>query len=184
MWNLKPVFEFCLYILNSVVISTKWNSGVSFGILRGARSGRSFVGLRVSMARAEAPKLVKLTEYFSKRGNAMVPLSVPRVVRSKLPRQVYIVEDFAGILRNVWNKIIIRYGESRSKSTVYENKYGIFMNTRSTFSSFNIDVNRYEFKHEIILIYSFNYETRSFYKNSAATLITGFILSKPLLKQA
>lgn len=41
------------------------------------------------MARARAPKLVKLTEYSSKRGIAMVPLSVPRVVRSKLPRQVY-----------------------------------------------------------------------------------------------
>lgn len=41
------------------------------------------------MARAQMPKLVKLTEYFSKRGNAMFPLSVPRVLRSKLPRQAY-----------------------------------------------------------------------------------------------
>lgn len=72
----------------------------------------------------------------------------------------------------------------KAGAKVPSTKTSIFVNTYSIFSSFNIDVNRYEFKYEIILIYSFNYETRSFYKNSAAALITRFILSKALLKQA
>lgn len=116
IWNLKPVLEFCLYILNGVVISSK--SEISFGIVRGVRSGRSFVGLRVSMARAQAPKLVKLREYFSKRsGNAMVPLSVPRVLRVQ---DKYIVEGFAGILRN---KIILLEQNNYSLAWKPEQKY-------------------------------------------------------------
>lgn len=74
------------------------------------------------MAEAQAPKLVKPTGSFSKRGNAMVPLSVPRGVRSKLPRRIETSRH--GIdskilrvsLRNGWKKIVIRRRESEFES--------------------------------------------------------------------